>query len=189
MDPAKMQEIIRRKRTEESIRMDFEGTLHARVERYLQVKPHEIVPYTHFASPLAECSLLYRDGHYYGCIASVQAVTEALVKYMCKKKTVKPANSFEKNLDTLLKRDFISSELHDRMIEIWKDRDDYHHLNPSVEKDRQKLQHIALAKTSFLIQVISDIFAFSIVNGSLVPRDPIYWETNGPTANVYLSIE
>jgi len=82
MDREKVEKTIERHRLEESIRGEFEATVGMRVDRYLQVKPHGFVPNTHFSAPLAQCSLLYRDGHYYGCIALAQAVAESLIKYI-----------------------------------------------------------------------------------------------------------
>ena len=76
VDPAILQ-----KQVEDYMREEFEGTLSERVVRYIQVKPHEIISNTHFSAPSSECSLLFRDGHFYGCIALVQAVAEALTHF------------------------------------------------------------------------------------------------------------
>lgn len=43
-------DIIRQKQLEDSIKQELEQTLSERAARYLQVKPHGIVPYTHFAA-------------------------------------------------------------------------------------------------------------------------------------------
>ena len=76
MDEETKRELFQRAQTANSIKQEFEQTLSERVERYLQVKPHEIIPDAPFAVPSAECSLLFRDGHFYACIALVQAVAE-----------------------------------------------------------------------------------------------------------------
>ena len=81
MDEKTKQELFQRAFTTDSIKQEFEHTLQERVERYLQVKPHEIIANTPFAVPSAECRFLFRDGHFYACIALVQAVTEAIVQY------------------------------------------------------------------------------------------------------------
>jgi len=80
-----IQEIIQKKIIEDSLKQELEQTLSSRVQRYLKVKPHGIVPYTQFAPVSAECALLFRDGHFYGCIALSQAVAEAIVRFLCQK--------------------------------------------------------------------------------------------------------
>jgi len=89
-----IQELMQQKFTEDSIEQEFEQTLSSRVQRYLKVKPHGIVPYTKFASVSAECALLFRDGHFYGCIALSQAVAEAIVRFLCQKNGWKPKKEF-----------------------------------------------------------------------------------------------
>jgi len=74
---------FQRAQTTDSIKQGFQQTLSERVERYLQVKPYEIIPNAPFAAPSTECSLLFRDGHFYACIALVQAVVEATIRYVC----------------------------------------------------------------------------------------------------------
>ena len=76
MDEKTRREIFQRALTTDSIKQEFEQTLPERVERYLQVKPHEIIPNAPFAVPSAECRFLFRDGHFYACIALVQAVAD-----------------------------------------------------------------------------------------------------------------
>ena len=80
-----IQETMQRVFTEDGIKQEFEQTLSSRVERYLKVKPHGIVPLTEFAPVSAECTLLFRDGHFYGSIALSQAVAEAIAKFLCQK--------------------------------------------------------------------------------------------------------
>jgi hypothetical protein len=44
-----IQEMMQKAMTEDGIKQEFEQTLSSRVERYLKVKPHEIIPLTEFA--------------------------------------------------------------------------------------------------------------------------------------------
>lgn len=120
---------------------------------YLELKPHGIIPNSHFAAVSAECPLLYRDGHYYGTISLTQAVAEALVKFLCKANGWKPGKDFENNLEQLENRGKITGDLKTKFLEIWQRRNDYHHLNPQVEQDRQKLEQLANEKLSRLKQV------------------------------------
>lgn len=102
--------------TADSIKQEFEQTLPKRVERYLEVKPHIIIPNAPFAVPSSECSFLYRDGHFYACIALVQAVAEAIVRYICDIDFGKHGKVFEKNVDTLYDRKFISDALKESLL-------------------------------------------------------------------------
>ena len=42
-----IQNLIQKKQLEENLRSEFEATIKDRVGRYLEVKPHEIIPNTH----------------------------------------------------------------------------------------------------------------------------------------------
>ena len=126
MDKKDIQQLIQIRQLEETLRGEFEATLEDRVDRYLGVKPHEIIAHTHFAPVSTEISLLFRDGHFYGCIALSQAVGEALVRFMCRKNGFKPVKVFENNLEKLQKRNFLSSTMKSQLTELWSGRDDYH---------------------------------------------------------------
>jgi hypothetical protein len=176
--------------TTESIRQEFEQTLPERVERYLQVKPHTIIPNTPFAAPSSECSFLYRDGHFYACIALVQAVAEAIVRYICDIDFRKHDRVFEKNVEKLYKRGFISDKLRGSLLKIWEKRDDYHHLNTNVKSDRLTLEKLAKEKACLLVEVESEIFEFSFGDdGSIIPKYPKYWKISGDRVEVFLRFE
>ncbi len=179
MGKKNMREFTQQKRVEGSIKQEFEQTLSDRAARYLQVKPHGIIPYTHFSAASAECSLLFRDGHFYGCIALTQAVAEALARFLCQRNSWKPANEFEENVEKLCARKVISSKLKKSLLRIWMKRDDYHHLNPNVEVDHQALEELAREKVCFLAEVESEIFRFTVANGKIIPEQPKYWKRSG----------
>lgn len=185
-----IQDSMEQKITEDSIKQEFEQTLAPRVERYLKVKPYGIVPDTRFAPASAECTFLFRDGHFYGCIALTQAVAEAIIRFMCQRNSWRPENNFEKNVETLHTRKFMSEDQKDRFLKIWKKRDDYHHLNPNIETDREKLEEIAYEKILLLKEIESESFAFSNIDGKLAPKNKKYWDLqqNG-TVPVYLKID
>ena len=84
----------------------------------------------------------------------------------------------------------MSEDLKDRFLNIWKKRDDYHHLNPNIETDREKLETIAYEKILLLKEIESEIFAFSNIDGKLAPKNKKYWDLqkNG-TVPVYLKID
>lgn len=190
MDKKARDELIRQKQVEDSIRQEFEQTLPDRVARYLQVKPHEIVPNTPFAVPSAECSFLFRDGHFYACIALSQAVAEALVRFLCEANSFKPTKNFEVNVKKLWVRRFIDDKLKESFLKIWERRDDYHHLNPSVKADRRTLEKLAREKACLLVEVERDIFYFTFDDdGKIILKNPKYWERSGNQVQVFLRLE
>ncbi len=171
---------------EDTLRQIFEQTLPERIKRYIEIKPHPIIPYHHFSSVSAECIELFRDGHYFGCISLAQAVAEAIVKFLCERNGWKPKKHYEKNIIKLHSRKFISDIIQNCFMEIWKTRDDYHHLNSSIETDRQKLEKMAKEKLGILQQIESDIFGFTIVEGKIKPINLKYWDIDGDTAPVFI---
>lgn len=185
---SKIRRLIEEKEIEESLRAEFEATLLNRVSRYLEVKPHEISPDQHFAPVSGECAKLYRDGHFYGCIALTQAVAEALVRFMCQKNSWRPVKRFEENVKKLGARTDHPAQIADKLLTIWQGRDDYHHLNPSIQKDHLLLQELASEKARLLAEVEREVFRFTIDEGRLVPTYPKYWDVKGDVANVFLRI-
>ena len=185
-----IQERMQKGRTEDGIRQEFEQTFAARVGRYLRVKPHGIIPMTEFAAVSAECTLLFRDGHFYGAIALSQAVGEAITKFLCQKNGWKPKKGFEENVTKLEGRQFISGDLKEKLLLLWEKRDEYHHLNPTIEVDRENLEALAFNKVSLLKEIESEIFKFSVVDGRLVPENGKYWpvQHNG-TVPVFLRLD
>lgn len=185
-----IQEMMQKALTEDGIKQEFEQTLSSRVKRYLRVKPHGIVPATAFAPVSAECALLFRDGHFYGAIALSQAVAEAIARFLCQKNGWRPKKNFEENVAKLETRQFISKIMKDKFLSLWSKRDDYHHLNPSIEMDRQKLETLAYDKVSLLKEIESEVFKFSIVDGKLVPENMKYWALHPKgTAPVFLKLD
>jgi len=189
MDEKTNRELIQQAQTADSMKQEFEQTIAERVKRYLQVKPHGIIPKAPFAVPSSECSLLFRDGHFYACIALVQAVAEAIVRYMCDIDFKNHDKVFEKNVEKLHTRKFIDDKLRESLLKIWNRRDDYHHLNSNVKSDRQTLENLAREKTRLLVEVESRIFEFSVADGILIPKYPKYWNINGNQIEVFLRLE
>src|SRR4030043_517770 len=190
MDEEAKRELFQRAQTTGSLKQEFEQTLPERVERYLQVKPHQIIPNAPFTVPSTECSLLFRDGHFYACIALVQAVAEAIVRYICDIDFGRHDKVFEKNVEKLYTRGFIDDKLQKALLKIWEKRDDYHHLNSNVKSDRDTLEKLAREKTCLLVEVESEIFKFSFGNdGSIILKYPKYWKITGNQAEVFLRLE
>ncbi len=184
-----MCEIIRQKQIEDSIKQEFDQTLQDRVARYLQVRHHEIIPNMSFAAASAECSLLFRDGYFYAYIALAQAVAEAIVRFLCEVEFGKHGNSFEKNVKKLSVREFISDKLKKAFLQIWRMRNDYHHMNPNIETDRHELEKLAKNKIQYLAKIEGEIFHFTNIDCNFVPEKPKYWKKSGDQVNVYLKID
>ncbi len=170
-----IQEVIQKVIIEDGIKQEFTQTLSSRVERYLKVKQHIIIPATKFAPVSMECARIFRDGHFYGAIALSQAVAEAIVKFLCEKNGWKPKKNFEENIATLETRQFITKNIKEKFLLLWNRRDDYHHLNPTIETNRQKLESLAYDKLFLLNEIESELFKFSYVDGRLTPENPKYW--------------
>ncbi len=65
-------------------------------------------------------------------------------------------------------------------------RDDYHHLKPNIEGDRQALEELAREKVGLLAEVESEVFRFTFADGKIIPKQPKYW--NGSGNQVFLRL-
>lgn len=181
--------LVEKAQVEDSLKQEFTFTLEQRVKRYLELRPHGIIPNSYFAGVSAECHLLYRDSYFYGTISLAQAVAEALVKFLCDKNGWKPNKDYEENLKQLKTRGKISDELVFLFTEVWKSRDDYHHLNPQIEQDRQKLELLAKNKLTDLRKIEQELFAYIVKEGKLIPKYPRYWDQKNGTTSVFLRFD
>ena len=190
MDREEILKAIKRKQLEEDLRGDFLATLNERISRYQELDFIQLTPNTHFAFVSVECINLYRDGYFLACIALCQAVAEAIVRLMCERsKFTSISNEYEKNVENLHKRK-IEPDCKELYEDIWKGRNDYHHLNPTIPSEKSRLQDIAKSKIIALHRIESRVFEFKIVNGAVLPIYPKYWDfdENG-MLNVYLRFE
>lgn len=185
----KTKKLIEKAQVKDTLKQEFALTLDQRVKRYLELRPHGIIPNSHFAAVSAECHSLYRDGHFYGTISLTQSVAEALVKFLCERNGWKPNKDFEKNLKQLGVRGKVSQALSPLFIEIWESRDDYHHLNPQIEQDRQKLELLAKEKLTNLRKIEQELFAYTANEGKIVPKHPKYWDMTNGTVPVFLRFD
>lgn len=170
--------LAERRRIEDSIKNEVLRTLSDRADRFLQVRGTVLVPDGPFAAPSVECAEQFRDGHYFGCIALTQAVLEAVIRHVWQVKLKKKPNqegSFEKNLEALHKKKFISDEWKAKLNQMWADRHSFHHLRPSVEADHQKLEETARTTLKLLNDLEQEFFGFTVRDGIVVPDHPEYW--------------
>lgn len=190
MDKEEVSKAIKRQQLADSLKQDFIATLDERISRYQELDFIKVTPNAHFASVSAECILLYRDGHFLACIALCQAVAEAIVRLMCERsKFSSISNDFEINVENLHKRR-IKPDCNEFIKEIWKGRNDYHHLNPNIPIERSKLQDIAKSKIVTLHKIESEVFHFTWTKeGAISPKYPKYWDIKDGLLNVFLRFE
>jgi hypothetical protein len=190
LDREEVPRAIRRRQLEEDLKGEFLTTLDERISRYQELDFIKITPNTHFAVVSVECINLYRDGYFLACIALCQAVSEAIVRLMCQRtKFSSISKDYEKNVERLHNRK-IQPHCYTLFKEIWKDRDSYHHLNPSIPSEKGELQRIANNKIITLHEIESKVFEFTVMNGAISPKYPKYWDfdENG-LLSVYLRFE
>ena len=177
MDSESKEKQLERERLIRELVTDCRSLASERVERYLRAQHHGIVADTPFAPASAECIELFRDGHYYGAISLSQAVGEALARHMCRSNRWKPAENFEENVRKLRQRNFIDETIGAHLLRLWEKRDDLHHLNPRVARDRAELEELALTKIQALGEVERFVFAWepSETPGAIRLLRPQYW--------------
>jgi hypothetical protein len=161
---------------EYSLKQEFEHSVKDRVERYFSVYQWKFTPHTHFALISAECRLLYRDGYFFACIALCQSVAEALARFLCEKKGIRKDKRFAVMVHRLRSVRIISEEAYNSFKDIYKHRNGYHHLNPGIPTQREKLQGIALRALKELSRIENEVFAFCIKDGVLIPKYPNLWQ-------------
>jgi hypothetical protein len=191
MDREEVLKAIKRKELEETLKGECLATIDERVSRYQELNFSQLTPNTHFAFVSVECINLYRDGYFLACIALCQAVAEAIVRLMCQRsKFSSISNDYEKNIENLNKRG-IQPDCDELFKGIWKDRNNYHHLNPTIPTEKSKLQDIAKNKILTLHKIESRVFEFAWTkDGAISPRYPKYWDSNeNGLLNVYLRFE
>jgi len=190
MDMEEALRAIDREQLEESLKQDILATLDERISRYQELDFIKITPNAHFASVSAECILLYRDGYFLACIALCQAVAEAIVRLMCKRsKFTSISDDYKENVRRLHNRE-IKPDCNQLFKGIWVGRDDYHHLNPGIPTERNKLQEIARSKIVTLHKIEAIVFEFAIKAGAILPKYPKYWDiSKDGRINMFLRFE
>ena len=158
------------------LRDQFEQTLEEKVDRFLEVKAHPIVPAHHFSSPSRECAEVYLEGKFFSAISLTQAIVDSISRFIFKRNDLKADNDVDKRLRQLEESNLVSSSCVEAMKRIWIYRHDFHHLNPTVPTNVEQLKEIASANRVDLALIEGEIFAFEIVNGAIAPRKPKYWD-------------
>lgn len=166
----------RKEEAERYLRDRFEQTLPGQLDRYLRARVHEVIPHHFFSSASAECRELFVAAHYYGCVSLAQAVAEGLSAFLALANRQRKLKDPKVRVERLTAAGIISSASRDSFVAIWgDDRNDYHHVNPSVETDYARLQARAASCIEALYVIEADVFAFDIQEGKLMPRHRQYW--------------
>ncbi len=149
----------------------------------------EIIPYHYFSKASSECWSLFDSGHVYGCISLVQSVAEGLSRFVALKNGIKGRHV--KRVKKLGAAGAISAKAMNAFKSIYApDRNDIHHMNPTVEANSDKLKVRAETCVRALFEIESEVFAYSYSNSGIVPKNPRYWPSNKDgTGPVYLRFE
>jgi hypothetical protein len=134
-----------------------------------------------FASPIAECAKLVREGRYHACIALAQAVVESAVLLVWRVKVRKRKNQapeFVKAKDALLSNSLIGEECKSRIDRMWAARHAIPQLRPSVESDTHLLEETARTSLGLVNELAREFFGYSQRDGVIVPDHPEYWSAS-----------
>ena len=162
-----------------NLKNSFEAGLPRAVERAGELKFLNVMPGHWFSRAVSESLKLYVNGHFYGVIVTSQAYIEALGKFICKLN----GHRYSKN-DTLKdwkKLNSLGLSKNSSLAaakEIYVGRNDFHHLNPTIETDYQNLKKQALDCLNNIHVIESEFFGYSFENGKIVVDHPKYWPAN-----------
>lgn len=179
------------------LRSGFELDFEDQVERLGKVAIRNQLPIQYFSFALVECRDMFVAGHYYGCITLCQSVAEGIAKFLIDKNMAEfVAANVSTKIDggpytlanNLHRARVISDDSKAAFLRIsGQDRNDFHHLNHEVSTDLKQLEARALECLVALNVVESEVFAYDINNGAIVPKIRKYWpiSADGQTVSVY----
>lgn len=102
------------------------------------------------------------------------------------KKKPNQEGSFEKNLEALHKKKFVTDEWKNKLDQMWADRNTFHHLRPAVLTEQRALEDLARNALKLLDQLEREFFGFTLRDGMVVPNHPEYWSIKEGESLVYL---
>ena len=165
----------------EQLRRLDEARLSGRAERAARTKVHGVIPNHFFSRASSECRDLFIDGHYYGCISLAQAVAEGLSTYLGRLHQPGARKDPQQRVQRLKTSGAITDSAMKAFLLIWgTDRNTFHHLNDDVQTDYGELERRAESCVQALLVIESELFAFTIIDGRIVPTHPIYWPRTDP---------
>lgn len=149
---------VPKEQIEQSIKQEFEKSLPDRVTRHLQISSCAFTASAQFSAASVECSLLFRDGYFYACIALTQAIADSLARSLCHKSGWEASRKLQTNVEKLCVRGIISDKAGKALVKIWEKRNDYYNLNPNLASDRRALEDLAREKIRLLVEAEKEIY-------------------------------
>ena len=174
-----------------NLRTLFEQGLEERIDRHLESKPHGIAPAHHFSYPSHECADDYRDGRFFSSVSLSQALVEGITRFACVRNKLKPGKDVEKRIRLLIKAGLVTGPCGEAMQRVRdSQRNDFHHMNPSVTTDLSILKQMAKNNLADLAAIEGELFAFSLAEGRISAVHPQYWDPKPDgTLPVYLRLD
>ena len=160
---------------ETCLKNSFAAGLPSAVERASELKFLNFIPGHWFSRAVSESLKLYVNGYFYAVIVTSQAYIEALGKYLCKLNGQRATKDVILNWKKLVTHGVADSESFDAAESIYHHRNDFHHLNPTVETDYFKLKELALSCLDNIFVIESKFFGYSSNNGAISVDHPKYW--------------
>jgi hypothetical protein len=164
------------------MRASFEASLPHRLTRAVRVQLQNIIPAHWFAAAASECAGMYVSGFFYGAISIAQAYVEALTRFLADHHRTKVQSDPAERCRYLNREGLLTEQAMTAALAILSDRNDFHHLNRSVEQDYEKLQARAADCVNQLHTIESQVFEYSFgpEPGKLALKKPEYWPSGGP---------
>lgn len=170
---------------ENHLRRKFESDIQSRVRRTQELSYLRVIGGHYFAAASSQCLELYRDGHMLGCIMCSQALLEAVLKFVAQRNRMEFKKEVKDLIRDLETKKILNKIALDAAKRAWRHRNDFHHLNPGVSViDLETKARECVEATCALEE---EIFGASFIEGSLNPRNPIYWDIHSDgTIPIYL---
>ena len=164
------------------MRSSFEASLPYRLTRASRVQLQKIIPANWFATAASECAGMYIAGFFYGAISIAQAYIEALSRFLVEHHHTRIQSAPLERCRYLYREGLLSEQALKAALAIMSDRNDFHHLNKSVEQEYEKLEARAADCINQLHIIESEVFAYSFgpEPGKISFQNPDYWPSNGP---------
>lgn len=141
----------------------------------------ESSPTTSLSAASSECRDVFIDGHYYGCISLARAVAEGLARFLGDIHKVGAKKDPPQRVRRLHAMGVITKSALDAFSRIWgNDRNTFHHVKRDIPTNHTELGRRAEDCVNALLEIESDVFAFDISEGKLVPKQRAYWPKSDP---------
>ena len=161
---------------QEQLKQHDAARLDGRLERAGRTQVHGVIPNGFFSAASSECRDAFIDGHFYAAISLAQAVAEGVARFLAGFHKVGAKKDPSQRVRRLREKEAISAEALKAFLQIWgNDRNTFHHLNPDIPTEHQVLEERAEECVAALFTIESEIFAFEVDEGKIVPKHRVYW--------------